>query len=322
MSSDRFWSALTDEVDEGRPRLTDEEQLLIVDAFAGSKGKGWIRKNCPLCAIKTGKPDKKESMGYNSATGGVNCFKCETRGKLTEEQRQELPFTDPATPDDETAIGPQNLPEPCWGYQPIFEGYGLEAQTFEEARAYFRGRGLTDDVGREAGVGGATWGINQHRIIVPLPDYENPTGPWRGWVGRAFRPMPPLPDGGTPPVYRYASRFARGTYLYGAPCLELETDEPVFVVEGTLDRLSLQSRGMDAVALLGKPLEYHVTQLDQRNRPVAVCLDGDAWEEGQALAWHLQHRGAKAGNIRLPPRKDPDEMETGWLLDEATRCFW
>ena len=175
-----------------------------------------------------------------------NCQKCGIKGRLTEVEREELPYTE-GQPEEEQLPGKPEDPEPAWGYQPIFEEPAASASMLQPARAYYLGRGLSAEVGKATGVGSATWGVNQGRIVVPLPDYQRP-GKWRGWVGRDYTGKLPAHF----PTYRYARRFARATYLYNEPVLYEEVDDPVFVVEGTLDAHALWP---DAVALLGKPLE-------------------------------------------------------------------
>ena len=44
---------------------------------------------------------------------------------------------------------------------------------------------------------------------------------------------------------------------------------------------------------------------------------GDAWEEGWALAMRLRLHGMRAGSVRLPPRKDPDQVDPAWLRAAA-----
>lgn len=316
--SDRYWEPLEREsVRENDNPDWREDHEAVVDAFAGKSGTGWLRVNCPRCEDKTGKPDKRASLGYNTATGGYNCQKCGMKGRLTDDERDELPYTEPARANEEQLPGAAEDPEPPWGYQPIFDGPAATADVFASARAYYLGRGLTAAVGQATGVGASTWGVNRDRIIVPLPDYERP-GKLRGWAGRAYRAMPDLPDGTQPPTYRYARRFDRKQYLYNEPVLYEEGDEPVYAVEGTLDAHALWP---DAVALLGKPLEYHVRCMRQALRPVVIVLDGDAWEEGLALALKLQFMGARAGAVRLEPGKDPDEVDRDALDLAASECI-
>jgi DNA primase len=102
--------------------------------------------------------------------------------------------------------------------------------------------------------------------------------------------------------------------LFNEAVLWVDTDEPVFAVEGVFDTTHVYP---NAVAFLGKPLKSHILPLRAARRPVVVCLDGDAWEEGWALAMTLRHYGLRAGSIRLPARRDPNDMERVWLLEKA-----
>jgi len=301
-----YWAPL-----DANPENPDwrEDHEAVTSAFAGMQGKGWLRANCPRCEDKTGKPDKRASLGYNTATGGYHCQKCGLKGKLTEQEREELPNTE-AEPEEEALPGKPTDPEPCWGYQPLYEGPSAELSAFDLARTYYEGRGLSSEVGRETGVGSSTWGMNQHRILIPFPDYQNPER-LKGWVSRYYLGKR-TPDGSS--VYRYARRFDRATYLYNEPALYEDGAPPVYVVEGALDAHALWP---DAVAVLGKPLPFHVECFQRALRPVVIVLDGDAHEEGWALAMKLKFLGVRAASVRLPPGKDPDEVDRDWLDYEA-----
>ena len=307
-----YWDAVSG-LDDEIERKEDRES--VMRAFAGMPGRGWIRTNCPCCERKTAKPDHKASMGYNTETGGFNCFKCGTHGQLFQDQRESLPQSAPSdAPVEEVP------PEVAWGYTPLFEGPGLGSRELDGARDYYCGRavhGLSPEVGRVTGVGTSSWGILNGRIVVPFPDYEKP-GAWAGWVARAYRPLAPMPDGRLPPQYRYARGFKRDRYFYNSPELFVDTEKPFFVVEGALDVHALWP---DAGALLGKPLAFHAALLASAYRPIAVCMDGDAWEDGWSLAMQIRFLGGRAGNIRLPPKIDPDEVERQWLDEEARRCL-
>jgi len=311
--SRNYWQGVEDTEHALTPDEVREDRNDVTDAFAGKSGRGWLRTNCPMCERKTGKPDKKASLGYNTQTGGYNCHKCNSTGRLTFDQREQLPMMEPDV-EEEQLPGTSTDPEPCWGIIELFTDPGLQDPRLEGARQYFLGRGLLAEVGRETGVGGATWGMNAGRVLVPFPNYESPGAKWKGWVGRAFRPLDPLPDGTAPPVYRYARRFKRDRYLYNEPVLNVETDTPVFVVEGVFDSMALWP---DAVALLGQAVQWQVERLTQACRPVVICLDGDVPDTSQALVWHLQFRGVRAGGLLLPPKVDPDEVDRADLEHAA-----
>jgi DNA primase len=111
--------------------------------------------------------------------------------------------------------------------------------------------------------------------------------------------------------------MARGEIVYNVRAAWLG-EAPLFIVEGAFDALALWP---DGLALLGKPSPPQIELLVECSRPVVVVLDGDAWEEGWALAQRIRFRGKRAGSIRLPPCTDPDEVPRQWLDEEAERCL-
>lgn len=299
----------------------DEVQQLV-EVLAGVGGTGWIRVNCPLCEGKTGKPDKRQSLGFNTETGGINCWKCGTTGYLPEWALDEVPFVGGTGPELEPAIKPpREPPEVCDGFVPLYQEPGFSSGLLEPARLYLRGRGLKDEVVAEAGVGACVLGKNRGRVVVPIFNYLSPAGPWRGWVSRDYTAWAYKAGIGAVPQpfalerpYLYAKRMDREGLLYNEPCL-WDLGGPVYVVEGTLDALALWP---DAVAVLGKPIDSQIAKLIASPRPIVVCLDGDAHEEGLMLALKLRHLGQRAGNLKLPPKVDPDELPRA-AIDEAAK---
>jgi DNA primase len=102
--------------------------------------------------------------------------------------------------------------------------------------------------------------------------------------------------------------------MFNHATLLKETDTPAIIVEGVFDAIAFWP---DAVAVLGKPTPAQVYALASARRPIAVVLDGDAWEEGEMLALKLRFEGQRAGSVHLPPRVDPDEVDRDWLRAEA-----
>lgn len=306
----------------------NEEWDFVVRAFAGRVGSGWIRANCPLCYEKTGKPDVKASLGLNISTGGYNCFKCESKGRIPEHLRDEIPYAPPLE-NQPVAKEPVQLAE---GYVRLLDDlWDVPLDSLRPALEYVRNRGvirgyqIPDAHIAEAGIGAGTYGRLLGRLVIPLPDYDamnmyvrsvdDPpvyVPPWRGWVSRIY---PPYVSDKT---YLYAKNLDRDGYLYNEPALWRETSDPVYVVEGTLDVLALWP---NAVAVLGKPLDSQIEKLVHARRPVVVALDGDAHEEGLALALKLRFRQQRAGNIRFPPRIDPDEVDRAELEVAAHRSL-
>jgi len=90
------------------------------------------------------------------------------------------------------------------------------------------------------------------------------------------------------------------------------------VVEGVFDALALYP---NAVAVLGKASEAQMEALQESKRPVVIVLDGDAWQEGWAMAARLKFKGQRAGSVRLPPKLDPDEVDPAWLQEEVKKAL-
>jgi hypothetical protein len=299
----------------------------VIAAFSGWGGApGWWRTECPRCLELDGKVDQKKSLGYNSETGGYNCFKCGMHGCLPLTYRTILGEIDEfalATRQPQVLVE-QEVVQLADGYQPIFEEPHASNPAWAWARNYLtaprgvltaqggKARGLSAETCAAAWVGAGMFGRLAGRVVVPIPDYRNPEGPWRGWVSRYAL------GGKVDRPYLYPKFMDRIGLLYNEPALYEDTARPVYIVEGTLDALALWP---DAVAVLGKPLESQMALLVQARRPLVVCLDGDAWEQGQSLAWQLQFSGKRAGNIRLGPKVDPDEVPREWLDKEAQRVL-
>jgi DNA primase len=148
----------------------------------------------------------------------------------------------------------------------------------------------------------------RNRIIIPVLDADNTT--WLGYVGRTL--------GKSNLTYMYKRGMFRGEILYNQKQVYIQTEEPLLVVEGTLDVAYVWP---NAVATLGTWSEAQVQILREARRPVAVVLDGDAWRKGEALSMKLKLYGVRAGFVRLPPTLDPDDVESSWLQTEIQKCL-
>lgn len=302
----------------------NDEWDAVADAFDGvAVGRsGWVRQNCFACTTALGVQDKKASLGLNTRNGVYSCFRCGLRGHLPRRWQERVGLdVDESQPDPDLPepVEERLPPEPVGSFVPLFgRAMSLGDPHLDAIREYltgprtqdFRGihcRGLRESALAEAMVGTCRSGKNKHRVVVPIPDLDGMLDrPWRGWVSRR------VPDMGYLDVpYLYAKDMNREALLYNAYAMLVPTDDPVYIVEGTLDAIALWP---DGVAVLGKPLESQLELMLAAERPVAVCLDGDAWEEGWALAMTLAHRGLRAVNVRLPPKTDPDEVDRA-LLD-------
>lgn len=259
----------------------------------------WKRGICLACIVRTGKADRRGSFSFNTSNGFFVCHKCSLRGRIDGDW-EEMP-------------APQASPliewKPPQGFYEVGRGDGAAAEVTRAVREYIEGRGLTDkQVWREARLGTCLEGFYADRVVVPVltPDDE-----WNGFVTRTYLP------GDTRPKYLYPKGFNRHQ-LYNAAALNVQTEEPVLVVEGVLDVLALWP---NAVAVFGGWTEPQVWALCDCPRPVVAVMDGDAWEDSRELAMRLQLEGQRAGYVRLPPKVDPDEAGREWLTAAARRSI-
>lgn len=298
----------------------------VVQAFASMSGRGWLRAECPMCLAEGASHDKKKSLGLNTATGGYNCYKCGARGRLPEEYQEQLGELidlelverrlDDRDDGDEIQRG-----DPAPGFVRIFEGAGLLDPAHNDIRFYVtapktvflhgqRCRGIPAERARQMQMGTGV-GRCTGRVVTPVLDWRDPAGPWLAWHGRDATGANLIP-------HLYSKHLNRDQTVWNGAAIFEKTDEPLFIMEGILDAQAVWPHG---VACLGKPLKAHLNLFKYTTRPIAVCLDGDAWQEGWAYAMSLKLYGLPAANIRLPAKTDPDEVPRDWLFAEARKVL-
>jgi len=256
----------------------------------------WVRGECPFCPARRGKTGG-DPIGVNLSTGGYNCFRCGATGWAP------IPDLPDDEPEPERPVGIR-LPD---GTLDLWTDDVWTSSVARKARTYLEGRGVGRELVEEARIGVVLRGYYGGRVVVPI---------WRGqelvgWAARDY-------TGKAERKYLYPRGMRRGEILYRGETLAVRTDDPAIVVEGTFDALPHLSR---AVAVLGKPSAQHVEMLAAARRPIAVALDGDSWEEAEALALRLRLRDVRAGFVRLPPGTDPAITDPGWLRCAAARCI-
>lgn len=302
----------------------------VLAAVAGKRvsNSGWVRGNCPWCELKLGKPDRKQCLGLHVPTGRWHCFRCSS-GDRIRDMPDEMAARAAPTREVREAAGAMAPPGGFWR---VTTGPGLTSVALEPARRYLLapqgrgGRGLDPDVLHEAEVGACATGRYHGRVVVPLLSPDD--GAWLGWSSRVWMserewlarceaagvPRDEAADGWR--AYLYPPGMPRD-FFYNHRALLTETDEPALVVEGVFDVLCEQV-GLDCgVAALGKPSHVQVEALIAARRPVVFLLDGDAWREAEALSLRLRFEGQRAGYVRLPPKKDPDELPREWIRAAA-----
>lgn len=260
--------------------------------FAKRAGRA-LRAECPFC--ESSKPGKSApSLNCDAGTGLYYCFRCQHGGKL-------VPPPDPNLEVEPPVEGEEVVPPD--GFTLLSSEDGRDALMFEDARKYAVSRGITQAVAEKMQIGATLSGFYGGRVIIPIIEQ----GVWRGWVGRDFTKR-------NPKKYLYPKGMNRAMLLPNIDAVRVKTDRPLLVVEGVLDMLPFYP---NAVPLLGKCSAWQYEQLTHAARPVVFVLDGDAWREGEALAWKLRLDGVRAGSVHLPPKVDPDEVPHNWLNDEV-----
>ncbi len=259
---------------------------------------GFARADCPFCIEAKGSADHKSGLAINIHSGWYRCWRCQTWGRIDRPDDVAPAAARAATTDM----------QPPDGFLPLCEEPARTALSAWPARRYLESRGLGAGTWKAAGIGCCLTGRWQNRVVVPV---LSPAGEWWGWVSRLWSREASDP-------YRTAPGMVLGEHVFNHSALMVETDEPAIAVEGCFDALPYWP---DGVAMLGKPKAPQVLALIEARRPVAVCLDGDAWEEAEMLALRLQFEGQRAGFVRLPPREDPNSVDPTWLREEARRCL-
>jgi hypothetical protein len=273
----------------------------VAEAMAGRRPNknGKARANCPFCIFVDGKPDRRQSLSLDSATGWWSCFRCDTRGRLP--HSEELVTLAPVVVQEREAIELPPHSYPLWK-EPGLTAYGLTA-----ARDYLATRGVSPEVIESAQLAACARGKFAGRIIVPIYRADGRLG---GYAGRAW--------GFNRMRYLYGEGTDRSTLLYNEAALHVETDEPVLAVEGTFDSFPYWP---NVVAFLGKPAGTQLAILAKAKRPVVIALDGDAWLEGWAACMQLSLKpGFRVGCLRLPPRTDPAD-DPAWVREQIPRAL-
>jgi hypothetical protein len=284
--------------DAGEYRELCEDVEEAFRTTARREGRSY-RVTCPRCvSSKTGRADYSMSL---EPDGRFYCHRCASGGKL-----RNAPEPGASVPALQEA--PRDV-EPPEGYVPLGYEPGASAESLADARAYAARRGLPLDRCRILQVGACLSGYYAGRIVVPVLGDE---GEWLGyvtrdWTGRAAKP------------YLYGRGLVRDRFWNHTAVADAEAEEPLLVVEGVLDATHYWP---DAVAMLGKLTTGQLNALSATVRPVALVFDGDAWREARAYAMELRGlHGRRAGWVRLPPRTDPDEVDHGWLREQARACL-
>ncbi len=273
---------------------------------ARPSSNGYLRACCPFCPDRAGVRDTKYSFAYDTTSGRYRCLRCQVRGKLGAASA----FSDPdliracggIVDEVARAEAAKEAARPPEGFYYLEEEPARSAYSCRPAFEFLEKRGVTAEKRAKWKIGVSMQGRFSNRVIIPVLDAQ---GAWVGFVGRSWVKKASMP-------YLYPRGFSRGEILFNQEAVLKKTDEPLLVVEGCFDAISL---GEDAVAVLGSPSWAHQTWLLQADRPVVLVLDCDVWQRAFVLAMNLRMAKAAMGKnpaiglVRCPPGLDPDQLD-------------
>jgi len=291
---------------------------LVLEAIAHESSSGLmgiIRAICPFC-VASGHSTRKKKLDYLPATGKWSCWRCKAYGWLTVAETLAPRRMAPSSASNRH-VRPTTV-EPPEGF---FRVGAYPSPISHLVHSYAIKRGITRNAIAEAGFGMTLHRADRSqgeqdfrgRLIVPIyaPGQHGSESGWLGYVGRDVTGRSNLP-------YLYSKGLSRAKVLYREEILWEETEEPALCVEGTLDAAYLWP---DAFAVLGTWGTDQVALMRGAKRPIVALLDGDAWRKGEALAMCLEVLGKRGGYVRLPPTKDPDQLDRAWIKEEALRSL-
>lgn len=292
-------------------RFENNRQVESLISTAHRTQSGW-RAACPFCA-DAGHRDKKTSLQI-LGDGRWWCYRCSTKGKLREapdpSALAQAVIRHMKDPTDPKAFEPP----------PYFVELGYDdSHALQPARDYLASRNVSLKTIKRLGIGACYDGRWYGRIIVPITPKVGDLRMWWGWVGRLWRAPNKDAQGLAALKYLYPSGMEREKIIYNGSVLSTHTGVPAMLVEGVFDTFPFPKRAFAVLGKVGLEQKKQIARVVQR--PIAIVLDGDAWQEGHALSLSFQTNGISAGCVRLPPRKDPDEVSGPDLLDACRECL-
>jgi hypothetical protein len=248
------------------------------------------RFKCPLCT------PAGRHLALNTTTGAWWCHRCLSYGLIREKWTNQSgqPGQRAARKVPRSTLTPRTEPKPPeldkWAWRAFWDE--CEPITYTPGAAYLRGRGIDDDLAYAAGIRysdtfavldseGRAWRRTEHCILFPFQDR----------AGRVVAVNIRFID--VPSGEQKRKTVTLGPRNLGAfmPLGPLKRD-PIMVVEGPIDALSLCMAGIPALALVGTA---GTTWLPEACvlKNVAIALDSD--ERGEAGAERLRTLLAPVG---------------------------
>lgn len=263
---------------------------------------GWARTRCPFCVDRIGTPDKRGAFAFYFPFAYYKCFRCGVKGVIGG-------YRSDYKNEDFDHDSYHSAKAPPW-FLPLWQEPALSATVLQPAIQYAESRGFDLGVRQEIKMGAAIRGKYSGCIVIPHRDER---GQWWGFTARKWFKKVQDP-------YRYPDGMSRDR-LFNESALTVDTTDPALMMEGVLDCALYYP---DSIGGLGKPIEDHMSSLLRTKRPIAVILDGDAWRTAYLFALRLRFEGIRAGAVRLPPGRDPNNqpyVSTAAIRRAAAQCI-
>ena len=289
----------------------------ILKSFLGEPRKhnedtGQVAFDCPACSDEKGMVDGdgKGNLEINYNRGMFKCWSCgETHHmhgpviKLLKKYatpkniRDYLlvkPDTDLITNRDKPKII-LTLPE---GYKKLSECTEKDYKS-QQALAYLRERGITDEIIEEYEIGYTYRGKFFNRVIIPSYDSEGELNYFIArWFPREYTKLKYL----NPEVEKQEIIFNEG---------KINWDSTIYIVEGATDHIVTPN----SVPLLGKFLSPQLLELlhDKAQGFIVIVLDDDAYDDAKRL-----YRELNFGNLRDRIRlvKPPEGYDPSKIFEQ------
>lgn len=269
-------------------RANPAQRREVEAAVRSIKSSGWFRVKCPICPSIVGTPDKHGTLSIRGASEGFRCFRCGIYGSM--------PGSKSRRKADEESEAPaySSKRAPGWFIDSTSDN-ALESIACRPGIAYAESRGFDEFIRHNCGMGVAVVGKYAESIIVPHADSR---GTWWGFTSRRWFRKCEQP-------YSYPSAMSRDRMIHDQ-VFQVDTEDPALLMEGSLDCVLFWD---DAAGHMGKPIEAHIEVIKKSRRPVVSVLDGDAWRAGEHFMFLLRMERVKAGAVRLPPGRDPNQPQ-------------
>ena len=167
---------------------------------------------------------------------------------------------------------------------------------------YLTERGISEPMRAEFGIGVATRGIMQRRLVFPI---HNTDGELVAYCGRYIGDDPPEDE----PKYKQPPKFRKELELFNwHRAKEMKRDNPLVMVESFFSVVKLHCSGLRCISPMGRSLSQQQLQLllDANEQNIILLLDGD--DPGRAAVATIGRRLLAAG-IRATAPVVPEEFK-------------